>query len=139
MLCSSDAKIAVIGLGYVGLPLAVEFGKTREVIGYDINHDRIAALQCNHDATMEIEENELIEAKYLRFTSSLNEIENCNTYIITVPTPIDNNKKPNLKPLINASEAVGKVLKNGDIVIYESTSILVPEEDCACLGNQLIF
>ena len=114
-------KLAIIGLGYVGLPLAVEFGKKYETIGFDINAKRIQELQQGIDRTLEVSQEELQEAKHLRFTSSLEDIKKANIYIITVPTPIDKHKNPDLTPLIMASRSVGRVLKKGDIVIYEST------------------
>jgi UDP-N-acetyl-D-galactosamine dehydrogenase len=124
-------NLAVIGLGYVGLPLAVEFGKKRPVIGYDINPARVAALQAGHDATLEVGDHELCEATKLRFTSNGRDLATCNFYIITVPTPIDKYKRPDLSALIEASKAVGRVLKKGDIVVYESTVYPgATEEDC---------
>jgi UDP-N-acetyl-D-glucosamine/UDP-N-acetyl-D-galactosamine dehydrogenase len=126
-----QTRLAVIGLGYVGLPLAVEFGKTRAVVGFDINAARITALQDGHDATLEVSDEELAEARYLRFSSSPSDLEACNTYIVTVPTPIDGYKRPDLTSLIKASETIGKVLKRGDVVIYESTVYPgATEEDC---------
>lgn len=126
-----SSKLAVIGLGYVGLPLAVEFGKHRPVIGFDINTKRIEALQAGHDSTLEVSDNELAEAGELRFSSTLSDLEGCNLYIVTVPTPIDDHKRPDLTPLITASETIGKVLKCGDVVIYESTVYPgATEEDC---------
>lgn len=124
-------KLAVIGLGYVGLPLAVEFGKTRSVVGFDINTKRIEALRAGHDATLEVDDEELASAAQLSFSSDLADIADCNVYIVTVPTPIDAHKRPDLTPLIKASEAIGSVLKRGDIVIYESTVYPgATEEDC---------
>jgi UDP-N-acetyl-D-glucosamine/UDP-N-acetyl-D-galactosamine dehydrogenase len=114
-------KIALIGLGYVGLPLAVEFGKKREVIGFDIDQVRVNELKNGNDSTLEITPQELIDASYLDFTTRVDDIKDCGIYIITVPTPIDKYKKPNLFPLKKSSETVGKILKKGDIVIYEST------------------
>ncbi|MDC3197497.1 Vi polysaccharide biosynthesis UDP-N-acetylglucosamine C-6 dehydrogenase TviB [Luminiphilus sp.] len=114
-------KIALIGLGYVGLPLAVEFGRKREVIGFDINKSRVEALKNGVDSTLEISPEELSDAPYLSFTSDLCDIRDCEIFIITVPTPIDSHKKPDLAPLKQASKAVGSILKNNDIVIYEST------------------
>lgn len=114
-------QIGVIGLGYVGLPLAAEFGKIRNVIGFDINHDRITELQIGIDKTLELNKQELAEAKQLSFTSDKKDITEAQIYIITVPTPIDSHKKPDLTPLEKASELIGGVLKKGDIVIYEST------------------
>ncbi len=116
-----NEKIAVIGLGYVGLPLAIEFGKIQEVIGFDINDSRINELKEGKDRTLEVSSKEFKEAKNLSFTSDLTEINSCNIYIITVPTPIDKHKRPDLTPLIGASKEVSKALNNGDIVIYEST------------------
>lgn len=127
----NNLKVAIIGLGYVGLPLAVEFGKKRSVIGFDINSKRIADLQAGHDHTLETEVEELQAAEFLRFTTQLEDLSACNCFIVTVPTPIDGHKRPDLTPLIKASEAVGKVLKPGDIVIYESTVYPgATEEDC---------
>lgn len=123
--------LAIIGLGYVGLPLAVEFGKKHNVIGFDINRARIDELKSGYDHTLEVDSNELAEAKNLRYSCELEELRAAQIYIMTVPTPIDNYNKPDLTPLIKASETVGKVLKKGDIVIYEST--VYPgctEEDC---------
>lgn len=129
-----DLKLAIIGLGYVGLPLAVEFGKQRPVIGFDISAERIAALQQGQDTTLETTDKELREAKHLSYTTETEALRAANCFIVTVPTPIDGHKRPDLTPLIKASETVGKVLKAGDIVIYEST--VYPgctEEDCVPL------
>lgn len=124
-------KLAVIGLGYVGLPLAVEFGKQRNVLGFDINPRRIAELNEGVDHTLEVEASELKAAAHLRYTSDVAELAQANVYIVTVPTPIDEYKRPDLTPLIRASETIGKVLKRGDIVIYESTVYPgATEEDC---------
>ena len=117
----SQKKIGLIGLGYVGLPLAIEFGKSREVIGFDINEKRISELQKNIDTTLEISADEFQDSKFLNFTSDKNDLRDCKIFIITVPTPIDNYKRPNLNPLIESSKIVGSVLKKNDIVIYEST------------------
>jgi len=114
-------EIAVIGLGYVGLPLAVEFGKKRKVIGFDINEVRVNELIAGIDKTNEVEHEELLAAKYLSYTSSLTDIKDCQIFIVTVPTPIDNHNKPDLGPLEKASAAIGGIMKKGDIVIYEST------------------
>jgi len=114
-------KIAIIGLGYVGLPLAVEFGKKMEVIGLDINKPRIAELQSGKDSTLEVSEDELKEATKLSYTANPEDVCDCNIYIITVPTPLDAYKRPDLTPLQKSSETVGKLLSKGDIVIYEST------------------
>ena len=132
-----NAKIAVIGLGYVGLPLAVEFGKKRPTIGFDTNKIRVEDLIANNDETLEVTPGELNSAKYLSFTHRPPELADCNIYIITVPTPIDENKRPNLSYLMKASETVGKLLKENDIVIYEST--VYPgctEEDCVPVLEQ---
>jgi UDP-N-acetyl-D-galactosamine dehydrogenase len=123
--------IAVIGLGYVGLPLAVEFGKARPVIGFDINASRIDALRLGHDATLEVSNDELATADQLAFTSDPADLAAASIYIVTVPTPIDAHKRPDLTPLLKASEMLGCVLKHGDIVIYESTVYPgATEEDC---------
>ena len=114
-------KIALIGLGYVGLPLAVEFGKKREVTGFDINKNRIDLLKKNIDPTLEISKKEFIEATHLNFTSNPKDLKDCNIFIVTVPTPIDNHKRPDLTALEKSSETVGSILKKDDIVIYEST------------------
>ncbi|BFN13732.1 Vi polysaccharide biosynthesis UDP-N-acetylglucosamine C-6 dehydrogenase TviB [Marinobacter sp. RI1] len=114
-------SIAVIGLGYVGLPLAVAFGEKRPVVGFDIKANRIAELKQGEDFTREVLAEELAAASLLTFTDSLDDIVNCKVFIVTVPTPIDDYKTPDLTPLVKASESVGKVLKSGDIVIYEST------------------
>jgi UDP-N-acetyl-D-galactosamine dehydrogenase len=116
-----NKKIAIIGLGYVGLPLAVEFGKKREVIGFDINKDRIVELKKSNDSTLEITQQEFKDSIHLSFTTNLNDLKNCNIFIVTVPTPIDKHKRPDLTALEKSSETVGAVLKKGDIVIYEST------------------
>lgn len=127
----SDIKLAVVGLGYVGLPLAVEFGKHRSVVGFDINQARIAALEAGHDATLEVSDEELGQAQGLRYSANIEELRTCNVFIVTVPTPIDQHKRPDLTPLVKASETIGKVLKQGDIVIYESTVYPgATEEDC---------
>ena len=116
-----NGKIAIIGLGYVGLPLAVEFGKNRETVGFDINDARIAELNAGIDNTLEVAPDELSLASKLSFTADLEKIRNCSIYIVTVPTPIDEANRPNLTPLRRASETVASVLKKGDVVIYEST------------------
>lgn len=126
-----NTKVAVIGLGYVGLPLAVEFGKSRPTIGFDINAARIDELRNGHDHTCEVEPQEMLEAEFLKYTSDPEELSTAQIYIVTVPTPIDSHKRPDLSPLLKASETVGKVLKAGDIVIYESTVYPgATEEDC---------
>jgi len=116
-----NKKIAIIGLGYVGLPLAVEFGKKLEVIGFDINKNRIELLKKNNDSTLEITKQEFKDSIHLSFTTNLNDLKDCNIFIVTVPTPIDKHKRPDLTALEKSSETVGAVLKKGDIVIYEST------------------
>ncbi len=116
-----DKTLAVIGLGYVGLPLAVEFGKRRPVIGFDINSKRISELQSEEDHTLEVTAAELKEAKHLRYTSAIDDLRNAQIYIVTVPTPVDTANRPDVRPLVRASETLGKVLKKDDIVIYEST------------------
>jgi len=117
----SESRIAIIGLGYVGLPLAIEFGKLFETVGFDVKQSRIEELLAGKDSTFEVTSEELNNATLLRFTCNEEDIKNSNIYIITVPTPIDDFKKPDLVPLISASRTVGKLLKNGDLVIYEST------------------
>jgi len=148
----SNKKIAVIGLGYVGLPLAVEFAKKFPVVGFDINQNRVNELNNGHDATLEVEDDNLKSVVIskgseksvannsepgLILTTHSNDIANCNYYIITVPTPTDKNNRPVLTPLIKASETVGKVLKKDDIVIYESTVYPgATEEDCVPVLEQ---
>jgi UDP-N-acetyl-D-galactosamine dehydrogenase len=114
-------KIAIIGLGYVGLPLAVEFGKKRDVVGFDISELRIDELKNKYDSTLEIDSDDFDQAVYLNFSSNPDDLKNCEIFIITVPTPIDSYKNPDLLPLKAASQTIGKILKKGDIVIYEST------------------
>lgn len=121
MLNIKGVKIAVIGLGYVGLPLAVEFGKKRDVYGLDINDKRIQELKKGHDATLEVLDDELIKADGLTFSSDVRDISDCNVFIVTVPTPIDDNNSPDLNPLRKSSSMLATVIKPGDIVIYEST------------------
>ncbi|HEU0229884.1 MAG TPA: Vi polysaccharide biosynthesis UDP-N-acetylglucosamine C-6 dehydrogenase TviB [Burkholderiaceae bacterium] len=116
-----DVKLAVVGLGYVGLPLAVEFGKKRSVLGFDINSNRVAELKQGRDHTLEVEPAELAQAAQLSFSDDPSQLAQANVFIVTVPTPIDEYKQPDLTPLVRASETIGKVLKRGDIVIYEST------------------
>ena len=118
---AEDTRIAVIGLGYVGLPLAVEFGKKYLTIGFDVNRSRITALISGHDSTLEVDKAELESATHLSYTTDVDKLKTCNIYIVTVPTPIDIYKRPDLSPLEKASETVGKVLSKDDIVIYEST------------------
>lgn len=116
-----NIKLSIIGLGYVGLPLAVEFGKLYPTIGFDINTKRLAELKQGHDSTLEVDDEELAQAKYLSYSSNVSDLKACNVFIVTVPTPINEHKQPDLTPLIKASETIGRVLKRGDIVIYEST------------------
>lgn len=126
-----DARLAVVGLGYVGLPLAVAFGQKKKVIGYDINSERISELKSGTDRTLEVSDEALAAADGLEFTSELERIAECNVYIITVPTPIDTARRPDFDPLLKSSAAIGSVLKKGDIVIYESTVYPgVTEEVC---------
>ena len=120
-MTSQLSAIAIIGLGYVGLPLAVEFGKKRPVIGFDINVARIDALRAGLDTTLEVSSAELAASTQLSFTADSAALAAATIYIVTVPTPIDAHKQPDLTPLMRASETLGKVLKPGDIVIYEST------------------
>lgn len=138
MLKADEINLGVIGLGYVGLPLAVEFGKHRSVVGFDINHQRIAALKAGYDETLEVGAEELKRSVHLLYSTDINDLKGCNVYIVTVPTPIDSHKKPDLTPLINASRTVGEVLKRGDIVIYESTVYPgATEEDCVPILEQV--
>ena len=124
-------KIAIIGLGYVGIPLAVEFGKSIKTIGFDIDKSRIAELKSGHDRTLEMSKEDLFSSKKLEYTTNINDTKNCNIYIITVPTPINSKNQPDLTPLIKSSESVGTVLKKDDIVIYESTVYPgVTEDEC---------
>jgi UDP-N-acetyl-D-galactosamine dehydrogenase len=116
-----NTSIAIVGLGYVGLPLAVEFGKIYPTVGFDINQKRIQELQSGQDFTLEVSAEELASAQYLRYSCSITDIAPCNVYIVTVPTPIDEYKQPDLTPLIKASELIGSLLKPNDVVVYEST------------------
>jgi len=140
---NKDISLAVIGLGYVGLPLAVEFSKFRPVVGFDIKKDRIKQLRSGVDHTLEVANEELRAAKNLTFTDNLKELKECNCFIITVPTPVTIHKQPDLTPLIKASESIASILKNGDIVIYESTVYPgATEEVCVPIlesGSKLIF
>ncbi|WP_423198198.1 MULTISPECIES: Vi polysaccharide biosynthesis UDP-N-acetylglucosamine C-6 dehydrogenase TviB [unclassified Cupriavidus] len=117
----NQAKIAIIGLGYVGLPLAVEFGKRRHVIGFDINQARIAELNSGKDGTLEVSPEELAEASHLQYSNDIEALRNCQVFIVTVPTPVDKANRPDMTPLVKASETVGKVMPQGAVVIYEST------------------
>ena len=121
MRATSDLRLAVIGLGYVGLPLAVEFAKTRPVVGFDINERRIADLRAGFDVTRELSRDELALGQHLQFTTRASDIAECNVYIVTVPTPVDDDKQPDLGPCLAASATIGRVLKKGDVVVYEST------------------
>jgi len=131
MLNLNKIKLAVIGLGYVGLPLAIEFSKKRKVIGFDINTTRIKELEEGYDKTLVITKGDLSDAKYLNLTSKSKDLADCNFYIVTVPTPIDKDNKPDLNPLYEASKLVGSFLKKNDIVVYESTVFPgATEEEC---------
>ncbi|WDS36889.1 Vi polysaccharide biosynthesis UDP-N-acetylglucosamine C-6 dehydrogenase TviB [Pseudoxanthomonas sp.] len=137
------SRIAIIGLGYVGLPLAVEFGKHYPTLGFDINAARVEELRAGRDSTLEASAAELAAARQLSFSTQLEDLRSCNVYIVTVPTPIDAAKRPDLTPLVRASQTLGQVLKPGDVVIYEST--VYPgctEEVCVPLlahGSGLVF
>jgi len=139
----NEVKIGVVGLGYVGLPLAVEFGEIFDTIGMDTNTLRIAELIAGEDRSLEVEPERLKANKYLRYTSNIEDLAACNVYIVTVPTPIDKNKRPDLSPLVGASTAIGRVLSKGDVVIYESTVYPgATEEVCVPLleaGSDLVF
>jgi len=117
----NDVKVAIIGLGYVGLPLAVEFGKKYQTLGFDINQSRINELKSGTDSTLEVSEEELAATQYLSYSCDSEELKHSNVYIVTVPTPIDEHKQPDLTPLIKASEMLGRVINKGDIIVYEST------------------
>lgn len=121
MLTLSELKIAVIGLGYVGLPLAVEFGKKVPVVGFDIYQKRIDELKSGQDHTLEVSPEELVQSAHLTYSANLDDLKDCNFFIVTVPTPIDEFKQPDLTPLVKASTSIGKVLNKGDVVVYEST------------------
>ena len=137
MISLDKLKIAVIGLGYVGLPLAVEFGKKFPTVGFDIQQKRVDELLKGSDSTLEVSQEELSEVERLSYTSSAMDLGDCNCYIVTVPTPVDEHKQPNLTPLIEASKTVGGVLKAGDFVIYESTVYPgATEEDCVPILEQ---
>lgn len=117
----SNVKIAIIGLGYVGLPLAVEFGKKYPTVGFDINSQRVTDLTQGHDFTLEVSKEELADSAFISYSCNVDALTECNVYIVTVPTPIDEHKQPDLTPLVKASQMLSKVIKKGDIVIYEST------------------
>lgn len=127
----SDVKLAIIGLGYVGLPLAVEFGKKYPTVGFDINSSRIKQLIAGHDNTLEVDSRELSSASMLSFSDQLSALEYCNVFIVTVPTPVDKYNRPDLRPLIKASESLGKLIKKGAVIVYESTVYPgATEDDC---------
>lgn len=131
MKAIEQSTLAIIGLGYVGLPLAVEFGKILPTIGFDINQARIEELKNGNDHTLETTSEELHAAQYLSYTTQLDNLRDANIFIVTVPTPIDEHKRPDLTPLIRASESIGKIIKHGNVVIYESTVYPgATEEDC---------
>ncbi|HHJ13066.1 MAG TPA: Vi polysaccharide biosynthesis UDP-N-acetylglucosamine C-6 dehydrogenase TviB [Gammaproteobacteria bacterium] len=133
-----QARIGIIGLGYVGLPLAVEFGRKMPTVGFDINQARIAELRSGHDSTLEVSDEELAAATRLSCTSELQDVADCNVYIVTVPTPIDRYKRPDLSPLESASRTLGKVLKKGDVAIFESTVYPgATEEVCVPIMEQV--
>ena len=135
----NNLNIAVIGLGYVGLPLAVEFGKKRNVVGFDINEKRIESLKQGKDSTLECSETEIKDAKYVSFTSTLDNLKECNCFIVTVPTPIDDKNIPDLKPLEKATEMIGAILKKEDLVIYESTVFPgATEEFCVPILEKIV-
>lgn len=138
MINSDGVKLAVVGLGYVGLPLAVEFGKKIPVLGFDINKSRVSELCSGRDGTLEVSDDELASSSKLRFSSDVDDLKSCNVYIVTVPTPIDKNKNPDLTPLISASKMLGETISNGDIVIYESTVFPgATEEICVPLIEEI--
>ena len=116
-----NVKLGIIGLGYVGLPLAVEFGKKYPTMGFDINTKRVRELKQGHDFTLEVSGEELADSEFISYSSDVDDLKDCNVYIVTVPTPIDKNKQPDLTPLVKASAMLGKVINKGDIIIYEST------------------
>lgn len=128
---SKELNIGIIGLGYVGLPLAVEFGKKYQTLGFDINQERITELIAGYDITLEVSDEQLKEAPFMSYSANVDDLKNCNVYIVTVPTPIDKHKQPDLTPLIKASAMLGTVINRGDIIIYESTVYPgATEEEC---------
>lgn len=138
MITLNNAKIGILGLGYVGLPLAVEFGKKFDTVGFDINTDRVEELKSGKDGTLEVEPEELATATKLSYTANKDDLKDCNVYIVTVPTPIDKYKKPDLSPLIGASKLLGEVISKGDVIIYESTVYPgATEEDCVPIMEQV--
>lgn len=133
----NGTRLVVVGLGYVGLPLAVEFGKTRPVVGYDINSSRVAELRSGHDHTLEVDDDELATASGLTFTDDEAALDSANVYIVTTPTPIDRHKRPDLGPVLSATKAIARHLSEGDVVIYESTVYPgATEEECVPLLEQ---
>lgn len=139
----SEVKIAIIGLGYVGLPLAVEFGKKYPTLGFDINEKRITELKQGHDFTLEVSSDELADSQFIKYSNTVTDLADANVYIVTVPTPIDQHKQPDLTPLIKASQMLAKVMNKNDIVIYESTvypgateEVCIPEIE---QGSGLVF
>ena len=143
-----NVNLGIIGLGYVGLPLAVEFGKKYPTLGFDINSKRIEELKQGHDFTLEVSTEELADSALISYSANVDELKNCNVYIVTVPTPIDNHKQPDLTPLVKASAMLAKVMNKGDIVIYESTvypgateEVCLPEieRNCQLVFNQDFF
>lgn len=138
MITLSEARLCIIGLGYVGLPLAVEFGRKYPTIGFDLNSDRIAELRSGKDSTLEVPEDQLVAAEMLTYTDQAHRIRDCNIYIVAVPTPIDDAKQPDLTPLIKATQTVADCLAQGDIVIYESTVYPgATEEECVPLLERI--
>lgn len=138
MMTIESVRVAVVGLGYVGLPLAVEIGKQFQTLGFDIKASRVEALRAGHDATMEVDGDELAAARELSFTSDTAALADCNFYIVTVPTPIDRHKRPDLGPLESASAIVGRALRPGDVVVYESTVYPgATEEVCVPILEQM--
>ena len=131
MVYTNKLKVGIIGLGYVGLPLAVESGKLYSTVGFDINKERIEELKSLNDRTLEVTSDELLESKHLSYSSTIDNLQDCNFFIVTVPTQVDKNKNPDLRPILAASKAIGSILKQGDIVVYESTVYPgATEEDC---------
>ena len=144
----NNVKLGIIGLGYVGLPLAVEFGKKYPTLGFDINNKRIDELKQGHDFTLEVSSEELADSAFISYSANVDDLQSCNVYIVTVPTPIDKHKQPDLSPLVKASAMLAKVINKGDIVIYESTvypgateEVCLPEieRNCQLVFNQDFF
>lgn len=137
-LTLKDARVAIIGLGYVGLPLAVELGKLYPTVGFDLKEARISELRAGHDSTGEVESDALVESRHLTFSNQEADLKDCNVFIIAVPTPIDASHRPNLRPLVSASQTVGRVISQGDVVIYESTVYPgATEEDCLPIVEEI--